>query len=223
MLLPKRIWKDIQGFEGLYQVSNDGKVRSLDRIINYKDGRARLEKGHKLKPHADKKGYTRVTLCKNNKCKPYLVHRLVAMAFIPNPNNWPQVNHKDENKTNNTVWNLEWCDRIYNCNYGTRNERISNGNKEENHWTYNKPFTEEHKRKLSENHADVKGKNNPAAKPVLMFTKDGEFIRRFDCVRHAYEYLGKNRHNSNINKCARGEQEIAYGFKWKYEKTNNYH
>ena len=115
MLLPKRIWKDIPGYEGLYQVSNTGQVRSL----NYRQtGKTKI-----LKQHTDKNGYKKVGLSKNGKVKTYAVHRLVAKAFISNPNNLPYVNHKDENPSNNAVWNLEWCDCSYNTSYGTSRER----------------------------------------------------------------------------------------------------
>ena len=117
MLLPKQVWKDIPGFEGLYQVSNTGKVRSM----NYRNtGKVKV-----MKLVLSSNGYLIVPLWKDRKDKQYLVHRLVAMTFIPNPNNLSQVNHIDENKFNNTVWNLEWCDSDYNANYGTRNERCS--------------------------------------------------------------------------------------------------
>lgn len=101
----EEIWKDIEGYEGLYQVSNMGRVRGLRRNIILKNRIAR--------------GYERVILSIGDKPKCFTVHRLVAMAFIPNPDNLPQVNHKDENKTNNYVDNLEWCTREYNLNYGT--------------------------------------------------------------------------------------------------------
>ena len=96
---------------GLYQISNFGNVKSLN-----------LKGGSLLKPELIS-GYLRIGLYKNNNYKHYLIHRLVAETFIPNPDNLPQVNHKDENKTNNNVENLEWCDRKYNMNYGTRNEK----------------------------------------------------------------------------------------------------
>ena len=108
----KEIWKDIEGYEG-YQVSNMGRVRS------FKYGKVRI-----LKPVANKNGYLKVQLYKNNSLKTIFIHRLVAMAFIPNPNNLPQVNHKDEDKTNNIVSNLEWCDAKYNSNYGTARKRM---------------------------------------------------------------------------------------------------
>ena len=110
------IWKDVKGYEGLYQVSNLGRVKSL----NYRrSGKERL-----LSLAHDKDGYLYVCFRKNGKQKLHKVHRLVAQAFIPNPDNLPQVNHKDENKTNNNVKNLEWCTNEYNHNYGTRNERV---------------------------------------------------------------------------------------------------
>lgn len=101
------IWKDIKGFEGLYQVSSYGNVRSY-----YRGGRI-------LKPKKDKDGYLEVCLRKNNKSKYFKIHRLVAFVFIENTDNLPQVNHIDENKMNNNINNLEWCDCYYNINYGT--------------------------------------------------------------------------------------------------------
>ena len=107
------IWKPIKGYEGLYEVSNWGRVKSL------KFGKERI-----LKPSI-RHGYYFVGLSKNGIVKTYQVHRLVAEAFIDNPNNYKEVNHKDENKLNNSVENLEWCDRLYNVRYGTGIERRS--------------------------------------------------------------------------------------------------
>ena len=123
------IWKDIEGYEGLYQASSLGRIRSLDREVrNYNRWHiehAKLIKGRILKQLLDRYDYPRVWLYKSGKTKKFkLVSRLVAETFIPNPNNLPQVNHKDENKTNNRVDNLEWCDANYNSNYGTRKKRV---------------------------------------------------------------------------------------------------
>jgi hypothetical protein len=102
------IWKDIEGYEGLYQVSTEGRVRSLDRVIKRRNHYNLTLKG-KLKPlHLDKKGYQRVQLSKESKLKTFKVHRMVAMAFIDNKLNKPQVNHIDAIKHNNNIKNLEW-------------------------------------------------------------------------------------------------------------------
>ena len=103
-------WADIKGYEGLYEISNCGRVRSLKNNIL-------------LKPHKDTKGYYQAFIYKDGKRKCYLIHRLVAQAFIPNPLNLKEINHKDENPLNNNADNLEWCNRKYNVNYGTRAEK----------------------------------------------------------------------------------------------------
>ena len=106
------LMKDVVGYEGLYAVTSCGKVYS------YKSKKF-------LKPGVYKKGYLFVNLWKDGGYKSKQIHRLVAEAYIPNPDNLPQINHKDENKTNNCLQNLEWCTSKYNNNYGTRNERRS--------------------------------------------------------------------------------------------------
>ena len=112
--MKKEYWKPVVGYEGLYMVSNCGRVKSI------KFGKERI-----LKPVTNSSGYLLVGLYKNNIEKKYSVHRLVAEAFLDNPDNLPQVNHRDENKLNNNVDNLEWCTNEYNINYGTRTERYS--------------------------------------------------------------------------------------------------
>lgn len=118
-------WKDIQGYEGLYQVSNFGRVKSLERYKKNNLGSKSLISKTILKQSISNKGYCRIHLCKDAHKKAFSVHRLVADAFVPNPNNLTYVNHKDENKKNNRADNLEWCDCKYNINYGTHNKRIS--------------------------------------------------------------------------------------------------
>ena len=109
-------WKNIKGYEGLYQISNKGRVKSLYNKNNKKE---------KILKPGERNEYLCVSLYKNNKKNVYSIHRLVAQAFLPNPDNLPVVNHKDENKLNNNVENLEWCNYGYNINYGTRNERAN--------------------------------------------------------------------------------------------------
>lgn len=132
----EEIWKEIDGFDGYYMVSNLGNVKSL------KYGKERI-----LRQNIASNGYENVILCANNIRKGFTVHRLVAMAFIPNPDNYPDINHIDEDKTNNCANNLEWCDCKYNNNYGTGNKR----------------------RGLSNT-------NGKLSKPVCQYTKDGCFI-----------------------------------------------
>ena len=143
-------------YEGLYQVSNCGRLLSLNY---HRSGKSKL-----LKPTKTKKGYLAVGLHKNGKRKMCKVHRLVAETFIPNPDNLPQINHIDENKKNNRVDNLEWCDNKYNTNYGTHNERIS------------KTLT-----------------NGKLSKTVLQFSKSGEFIREWpstmECERNGFDHV----------------------------------
>lgn len=178
------LWKWIPGWEGYYMASTHGRIKSVDRYVNGNGSSKFLIKGRILKGTPDKDGYILVILSKHNKKKGFHIHRLVALTFIPNPNNWPQVNHIDENKTNNTVENLEWCTAKYNSNYGTHIERYSQANR----------------------------------KPILMFTKDGQFIQRFNCVAEANKYLGKNTGNKNIYQCLTGFSKTAYGYIWKYEQ-----
>ena len=110
----KEIWRDIKGYEGLYQASNLGNIRSLDR----KDGRGFNRKGFVMSPIPAKTGYLNIHLSKQGKGKTFQIHRLVAEAFLPNPENLQIINHKDENPQNNVVDNLEWCTYKYNSNYG---------------------------------------------------------------------------------------------------------
>ena len=118
-------WRDIEGYEGLYQVSNYGRIRSLGRtLIEKNTNKTKILKGKILKLAKCTNGYEFVQLYKNGKAKQHLVHRLVAKAFIPNHNNLPQVNHKDEKKTNNKVDNLEWCTQAYNNTYNNRHIKI---------------------------------------------------------------------------------------------------
>lgn len=113
------LWKDVVGFEGLYIVSNFGEIRSVDHYVKCNSGK-RLVKGRTLKPCDRGNGYPFVTMGKDGKQYNMSVHRVVAIAFLPNPNNLPEVNHKDTNTFNYSLDNLEWCDRKYNNNYSNR-------------------------------------------------------------------------------------------------------
>ena len=158
----KEYWKPIKGYEDLYMVSNWGRVKSFDRWVKSKNGSIRICRGRILKPYTNKDGYLYVVLSKNNKQKTFKVHRLVAEAFLPNPYNLLQVNHRDENKLNNNVDNLEWCTNEYNINYGTRTERMS-------------------KSKI----------NGKRSKIVIQYNLDGTFVREWpsamECDRNGYD------------------------------------
>lgn len=183
----EEIWKDIEGYEGLYQVSNLGNVKSLYREydLSNKFGFIRhvVIEEHFMRIQKCSNGYRFVALSKNSKVKQHLIHRLVAAAFIPNPDNLPQVNHKDECIENNTADNLEWCSAKYNANYGTRNERC-----------YPKK----------------------QCRPVNQLTKDGEFIKRWDSLGDVYRNLGIDR-TQIVRVCRHKKDYVtAGGYKWEY-------
>ena len=115
------IWKPISGYEGVYEVSNLGRVRSCDRIVVCNDGRKYKRKGKVLRQSYDANKYYKVALCKNGKQKNFSVHRLVAQAFIPNPENKLTVNHKNGDKLDNRVENLEWATREENMQHAYDN------------------------------------------------------------------------------------------------------
>lgn len=156
------IWKDIEGYEGMYQVSNMGRVRALDRVKPNSGGQ--IAKGHILPQSDNGHGYRFVSLWKFNKGRRFYVHRLVASAFIPNPNNFPIINHKDENKSNNRYENLEWCTQKYNINYGN------------------------HMKRLKESY--IANGNN---RPIDVYDMKGTFLKTFDCSNEVCKEIGINR------------------------------
>lgn len=120
------VWKDIEGYEGKYQVSSLGRVRRLAYTFKRRNKWGVCDNviSSGMMSLRNVKGYLSVKLRDETKRKHYQVHRLVAAAFIPNPDGLPEVNHKNEDKTDNRVENLEWCTRKYNTNYGTRGIRM---------------------------------------------------------------------------------------------------
>ena len=184
--MEKEIWKNIKGYEGLYQISNYGKVKSLERY--YFSGMYNAIKKYQneniRKTEKSKNGYLRVTLSKNGKLKKYSIHRLVAETFIPNPNNLLQVNHIDENKENNYYKNLEWCDSEYNVNYGKRNE------------------------KAKKSMIASKGKK------INQYDLKGNFIKQYFSISDASKQFKNKR--SNISACCRKKQKTAFGYIWEY-------
>lgn len=182
----KEEWRPCVGFEGFYEVSNLGRVRSV-AVYSDKYKRVCQRKSPVLKAvETTREGYKRVLLCLYGKHYHCAVHRLVAMAFIPNTENSPEVNHKDENPANNRVDNLEWCSRKYNANYGTLPERIS-------------------KRQI----------NNPElSKVVFQYTKDGEFVTAYPSMNEAGRSVGVT--GGMISRVCRGKAKSAAGFIFKF-------
>lgn len=175
--MENEVWKDIPNYNGMYKVSNYGKIISLH-----------YGKAKELKPRKTKRGYLKVALFKNGIRKEFSIHRIVALTFLDNPNNYKEVNHKDENIENNIVWNLEWCDRIYNCNYGTRNERISKNNIN----------------------------NEKRNKKVNQYDLQGNFIKTWNSIKEVSETLKICK--SHIGCCCKGiyGRKTSGGYKWKY-------
>lgn len=183
-------WRPIVGYEGLYEVSNFGNVRSLDRLRKGAYGKLQKCYGKAIKG-TNRKGYIEVGLCNNGKYSIVGVHRLVASAFIPNPNNLPCVNHKDENKTNNFVENLEWCNYSYNNNYGNRNNKVRN-----------------------------KLKNNQnRSKHILQYSLDGKLIKEWPSIKEIVRNTGFS--EGNIYSCRKGAYKQAYGYVWKDFDNND--
>lgn len=191
----KEIWKDIPNYEGYYQASNLGKIRSLNRKVNcgITSNKQVLRKGKVLCAHPNLRKYLTVVLSINNKQKTFTVHRLIAKTFIPNPNNYPQINHIDGNKNNNCVNNLEWCTSKQNIKHSWDN-------------------------KLSKTYIHPKGKltkySATLCKKVDQFDLQNNFIKTFKSISEASRIM--NCSVSNIKDCCHKKQKTAKGFIWKF-------
>lgn len=185
----KEVWKDVVGYEGFYEVSNLGNVRNV-AVYSYKYKRVIRRKAPRMRIlETTHDGYKRVLLCLYGKHKKWLVHRLVAQAFIPNVDDLPCINHKDEDTANNCVDNLEWCDWKYNSNYGTLPKRISE--------------------RLAVNH--------PTAKAVFQYELDGTFVTAYPSLKDAARKVGKVGADMIGRACA-GKAKTAAGYKWSFAK-----
>lgn len=149
-------WRDIVGYELLYEISNLGRVRGKKKEVVDKNGIVRKLKERNVKQYLDRGGYLYCTLSKDSRCKKHKIHRLVAEAFIPNPENKPQVNHINEVKTDNRVENLEWMTSKENNNWGTAIQR-----------------------RVS------KQLNNNRCKPIVQYDKNGNMIDEFPSIKEA--------------------------------------
>lgn len=182
-------WRDIADYKGLYQISSIGRVRSMDRI----DALGRLRHAQILKHKHNNRGYYTYCLNADGRAKYFLAHRLVAQAFIPNPDELPEVNHKDEDKSNNCVSNLEWCSDKYNLNYGTRKDRICKSVGYQNKTNYFcKP------------------------KPIIAIEIETGHVHELPSV-HAVKRLGIDfRQASSV---LRGKQKTAHGYTFEYSTS----
>lgn len=185
--MEKEVFRDVLGYEGLYQISNYGRVKSLERKNIFYCG---LRKEYLERPTKEKilnynksnRGYLQVCLTKEGKSKTYTVHRLVAKAFLPNLKNKKQVNHIDGNKENNSIDNLEWV-------------TSSENNK----------------------HAFITGLNKPYnMRKVNQYDLQGNFIKQWNSITDFLKENNLNLKNSNITTCCKGKRKNAYGFIWKY-------
>lgn len=173
----EEIWKDVTGYEGIYKISNHGRIKSINGILK----------------QSICKGYYKVNLCKDGNIKEGKIHRLVCLAFIPNPGNKPQVNHKNGVKTDNNVENLEWSTAKENVIHAWKNNLC----RAPSPWK------------------GVKGKYNHFSKPIIQMDKYGHFINEYDSATIASIETGIAR--QHISKCCSGTRKSAGNFIWKHK------
>ncbi len=178
----KEIWKDIKGYEGLYQISNLGRIKSLPKINGYKFQKELIRKNE-----LGTNGYLIIVLNKNSKHHSYSIHRLVAQAFIPNPKDKPQVNHKDGNKLNNNVENLEWTTRSENQKHAYKLGLL-------------KPYPLMPIKRM---------------KKVNQYTLQGKLITNFNSIKEASKTT--NISITSISQCCNNKQKTAGKYIWKFE------
>lgn len=183
----QEIWKDVPSYEGLYQISNLGNVKSLEKTwyVGKRLTSKRIKKDSLIYQRTDRDGYKIVSFRKNSNIKYFKVHRLVAQIFIKNKDNKPEVNHADGDKSNNSVSNLEWVTRKENVLHASKNNLLKTGS------------------------------NCSWATPILQFSKEGVFIREWDYIKQAADELSLNK--SCISATCSKLQKTSGGFIWKYK------
>ncbi|MES2620168.1 MAG: NUMOD4 domain-containing protein [Bacteroidota bacterium] len=188
------IFKDIKGYEGFYQVSNLGTVRSIERKYIDSKGVQKRRSGKVLSPFKTRCGYLLVIVSKEGIAIKYSIHRLVAETFINKVDKRECVNHIDGNKQNNAVDNLEWCSHSENIKHAFRTGL----------------------KKPSMHRVGKKNEQNGKSVRIQQLTKDGLLIKEYPSISEAARQLNIRFGTSNIGSCANGKLSIAYGFKWQY-------
>lgn len=185
------IWKDITGFEGLYQISNLGRVKSLQRVVSFGKGQRIIKEKIKIvSKHS--MGYSVINLFKDSKCCPSLLHVLIARHFIPNPGNYPEVNHKNGIKTDNSISNLQWV-------------------------TYSMNIKHAYDTGLRVKKSPAAGKfgsDNHLSKSIAQYDLSGNFLKQWGCSKEVTRLTGFD-HNA-LRRCANGGAKSAYGYLWKF-------
>lgn len=241
--LPNEEWRDVVGYEGSYMVSNLGRVKSLDRTISF--GKSKKNIKGTILSLCLCCGYYQISLNKNGVRTKTRVHRIVAEAFIPNPNNYPIINHINEIKTDNRVENLEWCDYAYNLNYGSRKGWQRRTNRVSVcQYTLDGIFIKEYSSAIeaaelnglsNSNILHVCNKDKQSAggyvwrykgdefgvfekknlSKVKQYSKDGTFIAQYNSINEASEATGIIK--SGISNCVLGLSLSSGGYVWKYD------
>lgn len=198
--MEKEEWRDVKDYEGIYQVSSFGRIKSLDRIKEYKRGDKVIKsvvKGTLIKTFLFSWGYEGFVASKFGRTTTKYIHKVIAESFIPNPDNKKMVNHKDLNKLNNRIDNLEWCTHKENIQHYFKQPHVKGSN------------------------AGKFGKDSHQIKAVIQYTLDGEFIKEYPSVSSVGFELGIN--ISGIYKNCTGKSSKSNGYKWKYknEHSNN--
>ena len=189
------IWKPIKGYEGKYEVSNLGRVKSKERISNCCYNSTRKTKEKIIAHYLEKNGYLSVCLFKEGK-HTKRVHKLVASAFIPNPNNYPCINHINGNKLDNNMNNLEWCTYSHNVKEAFRLGLANNSEKQRNAV---REYCKKHKNK-----------------PLVQLDINNNLIKEWNSAVEVEEKMGISR--KNISQCVRGKNKTAGGFKWLFKE-----
>lgn len=190
------VWRPINEYEELYEVSSHGRIKHLKKYIIHPNGGSSLRKEKIMRQAINKAGYHHISLTKNNMAKNYFIHRLVCLAFNLNEDNKPEVNHKDTNKSNNFYKNLEWATPLENSSHATLHGLLKPRFGKDNN------FFGKH------------GGLSAVSKPVLQKSLDGKEISKWDSITEAAAHVKVS--ICCISECCNGRQKTSGGFSWQY-------